>query len=239
MVKTPLEAHCKICNALCPLSFEHIPPKSAFNNRPVYRKSLAELARDENPLNSGPKSQKGYGERTICIRCNNNTGAWYGSAYADFAEQGMSALKRIDREVNISQRYYIRPLNVLKQIITIFFSVNSPSITVNYPTLTKFVLNRRDRSLDPRIGIYAYINRSSLFRQSAEALLTNPTTGFTSFFSEFTFPPWGFVMTFDSEPPNKKMCKLNPFVTALYDEPCELFLVVPVLSIASPLPGKY
>lgn len=40
-----------------------------------------------------PTSQQGAGDYTLCHKCNNNTGAWYGAAFVAFAYQAMAILK--------------------------------------------------------------------------------------------------------------------------------------------------
>lgn len=77
---------CYICGKEDELTFEHIPPRKAFNwhRAKIYNgyealsKSQGEPARYDN-------SQQGMGKYSLCQSCNNNTGTWYAQAYCDFA----------------------------------------------------------------------------------------------------------------------------------------------------------
>ncbi len=77
------KGECRICGSVDTLSFEHTPPKSAFNNRRVI------VAKFEDIIKLGPDEtirgkieQKGISAYSLCEKCNNNTGAWYGNRFA-------------------------------------------------------------------------------------------------------------------------------------------------------------
>src|ERR1700740_102769 len=82
---------CRLCGSYGPLSFEHVPPHAAFNNHRVvvisFDKYLGAVNLDE--IRGGRVQQRGVGAYTLCVQCNNDTGAWYGSAYAEWAYQAM------------------------------------------------------------------------------------------------------------------------------------------------------
>lgn len=67
---------CYICGRIGKLSFEHIPPRKAFNERPVIKAQFEELVGlgPDEPI-TGQIQQRGRGEYTLCPRCNNNTGS--------------------------------------------------------------------------------------------------------------------------------------------------------------------
>src|SRR5438552_9354996 len=74
---------CHLCGTEGRLSFEHVPPKAAFNNRPVVAYGFEEAIK-AGPENSGKGriQQRGAGAYTLCGKCNNDTGRWYGKHYA-------------------------------------------------------------------------------------------------------------------------------------------------------------
>ncbi len=95
MSKRKVEGNCAICGTYGPLSFEHVPPRKAFNDYPV-REILFADAVNVGPDDSlrGRIEQRGSGGYTLCAPCNNNTGAWYGEAFIDWCYQGMDILER-------------------------------------------------------------------------------------------------------------------------------------------------
>ena len=94
----PKQEHCGVCH-ICgkygKLSYEHIPPQSAFNNVKRKVSTLEESLKDETE-NRAPwdieglkyqQFQKGIGFYTLCESCNNNTGSWYANAYSSIARE--------------------------------------------------------------------------------------------------------------------------------------------------------
>jgi 5-methylcytosine-specific restriction endonuclease McrA len=81
MAKRKEFGKCRICGNDGQLSFEHVPPQAAFNNAPAVGYTMDEHLRAEGDLAlmRGEKSQRGVGAFTLCIKCNNDTGAWYGT----------------------------------------------------------------------------------------------------------------------------------------------------------------
>ena len=82
---------CCICGKESELTFEHIPPRAAFNN---FNMKLYDfwgyLLRNNTKYHP---FQRGAGKYSLCASCNNRTGEWYGAAYAEFASQGMKYFK--------------------------------------------------------------------------------------------------------------------------------------------------
>src|SRR5437667_12057859 len=72
---------CCLCGVTGPLSFEHVPPQSAFNKDTVL---LAEVKRmlgrdwwpERHNLETTPQ-ERGAGRYTLCEPCNTRTGGWY------------------------------------------------------------------------------------------------------------------------------------------------------------------
>src|SRR3712207_733867 len=82
---------CHICGASGPLTFEHVPPQKAFNNKPVIVLPFDASHLGPDPLAHGAKGrvqQRGLGDYTLCARCNSVTGSWYGGDFVDWCYQG-------------------------------------------------------------------------------------------------------------------------------------------------------
>jgi len=117
------------------LSFEHVPPRSAFNKQPVLYKKIEELISEENgTVIKGKTSQRGCGAYTLCLRCNNNTGAWYGEAYCQWAYQGMRFLNLTRNEPILHFNFFIFPLRIIKQILCMFCSANGDWFSEAWPS---------------------------------------------------------------------------------------------------------
>src|SRR5579871_2531124 len=135
---------CRLCGVLGPLSWEHVPPKAAFNKYPVVRATIEQmLTPGEWDGTSGTVQQRGSGAYTLCEKCNNNTGTWYGTEYAEWAKQGLERLLRVPHEDcdHLAVSFRGRPLRFLKQVITMSFSANGESFADIHPELVRFVLD--------------------------------------------------------------------------------------------------
>jgi len=147
---------CCICGVEGKLSFEHVPPRSAFNKHPILEFDVKKLIGNWEAEIKGKIQQLGAGSYTLCEKCNTTTGAWYGPAYAEWAHQAFRLLSLTRGAPTLCYQFRIFPLRVLKQIICIFFSANGPGFGEVHPDLVKFVLNREDRDLKPEIHTTAH-----------------------------------------------------------------------------------
>jgi hypothetical protein len=128
------------------LSFEHVPPESAFNDRRILRAEFQKLIEaDDLDHLSYRVQQRGAGAFTLCEKCNSDTGLWYVPAYGDWATQAMSILMATSGRPTLTILYRLFPLRVLKQIVCMFFSVNGPTFQIAQRELVRFVLNKESR----------------------------------------------------------------------------------------------
>jgi len=231
---------CHICGRVGPLSFEHVPPRKAFNDRPVIR------ARFEDLLGIGPDEpirgeyqQRGMGDYTLCPGCNNKTGGWYGSEFVKWCYQGFDILLRAQGRPTFIYLYYLLPLRIIKQIIVMLFSANGPEFRRANPELVHFVLNKEEKNLSPKYRIYTYYTVSSRLRSSAVSGLVNINTNEVFVFSELSYFPFGYIMTFDSRPPDQRLLDITHFVNYGYNEFAVKTINIPVLPTHTWFPADF
>jgi hypothetical protein len=234
------EGSCHICGQYGKLSFEHVPPKAAFNERRViavtFEKAL-ELGPDGVP--KGPIQQSGMGSYTLCERCNNNTGHWYGGRFVEWCYQGMNILIRANGHPSLIYLQHLFPLAILKQIVTMMFSVNTNGFRIPNQELVDFVLNKESRYLSPKYRFFVYYNTTGNFRSVGISGLANIKTGKTSIMCEISYPPYGYVMTFSSEPPDGRLVEITHFSRYSYNDFVTQEMNMPVLPTILPIPGDY
>jgi len=125
-----------------------------------------------------------------------------------------------------------------------FFSVSGPRFQKNQPDLVRFVPNRESRAFPRHIRVYAFYTLSD---RSRAAGITGVLRGLGStqsnvhVFSEVTFPPFGFVMTFDSSPaPEHTFCEISGFSQFAYQDWRDgISMKLPVMPIYTGFPGDY
>ena len=194
------------------------------------------------PFNKGGrKQQRGFGSYTLCLKCNNDTGAWYGNAYVDWAYQGLRYAHFARRVPEMLFNFQIFPSRVIKQILCMFFSLNGAGPLQVQPELKRLVLDREYRYLrDNNIRIYAYYTLSSKIRAMGALVSMNVLDGGPTYVtSELSFAPWGYVLTFDCPPPDQRLVDITFFADYRFNDWNELSMRFPVLPVESWIPGDY
>ena len=261
MARKKVFGKCHICRKHTKLSFEHVPPRSAFNDYPAVYKGVFELINkdpDRYFERKGPISQRGIGAYKLCEKCNNDTGAWYGEAFASWARQGMETLMYTRGSPSLYYPFRIFPLRVIKQIVCMFLSITDIQFSYNHPDLVKFVLDKRERNLNPDIRIYAFFNIGGHGRYigGASKMMMNPdemnpntleemtrtantAAAESRLLSEIACYPLGYVMSFDPEPPDTRLIDISFFAGYTYFEWRFLPLQLAALPVWTYFPTDY
>jgi len=186
------EGFCRLCGNYGKLSFEHIPPKKAFNDHQQLLRTM------EDHLSTRPYSRfrKGLGTYSLCGRCNNLTGAWYGPAFVNWTKQGYAWLDKVEGEKILSLPYYIRPLNVLKQVL-VMAAAMAPEVSLPaHKELRQFVLSPYQRHMPSDYRAFIYFGLKGQLRfNSGMALLDTQGGGSDFIVAEVALPPFGYCIT--------------------------------------------
>lgn len=135
---------------------------------------------------------------SLCQKCNNETGALYGSEYQRFHSIILNE-GNIDEEKIYTHEFSIKPLKVFKQIICMFLSINSPSIfKEKREEFKEFILNKEECNLE-NVRLYMYIQNkeSEIKRRNPFNCLENIIYHKKIFVSEFTTNGIGYILTLD------------------------------------------
>ena len=139
---------CKLCKENKELSFEHIPPSSAYNKNTRYysiphdeyfKNSETESLLEFKP--KGKKIQGGLGDNCLCEDCNNFLGSMYVRDYKKWANLGMTLISENGGDFKSCgfTTIEINFLKILKQIVAIFICNNRLEFTETYTGLIEFV----------------------------------------------------------------------------------------------------
>ena len=241
MLDAQRDGVCHICGGVGRRSFEHVPPRSAFNDdRIITALGVDALQRSDFDEPEGVTHQRGFGNHTLCEQCNNSTGSWYGPAYAAFAQAAVLSILNAGDQDRIAVAFRGFPGRIYKQILCMFFSANGELFHEKHPELKALVLDRSRTGLPKRYRLFAFLNSSNLARSSGIAAILqggNPPRRFI--FSEIVFRPLGLVITFESEPPDPRLVDISSMADRTYDEEADISLALPLLPIYTPLPADY
>jgi hypothetical protein len=206
---------CKLCLETKELNFEHIPPRSAFNketkyfnvNQTEYYKKAKEYA-FENLKPKSRKEQGGIGSYSFCIECNNYLGLKYVRTYKEFAHIAMSIIQSNDIKTKAFQFDIsdINLLNFLKQITAIFIASNNFIFTECYPELLEFVKDENSMKLPEKYRFYMYLNNEGKNRKG-----NIHYTNLYGAICEFTFIPFGFVLSINNKNQLMKLTEITSF----------------------------
>lgn len=235
-----IEGVCHLCGEQTMLSFEHVPPKAAFNDKTVMLGDIEKILASDTLEDPTPKQkQGGFGKHTLCRRCNSNTGDWYARDFVEWAYQAMHLLHKARVAPSLHYPFYIRPANVLKQIICMFMSVNASGFQNVHPELVKYVLDRHEKYLPDKYRFYSFYNCSARSRWSG--VTAQMTLGKSNIvMCEIAAPPLGFVLLLEGSKPHPALLDITHFSKFNYREICApMFLKMPVLPIHSIFPGDY
>lgn len=237
--KKNIEGHCALCGEFKKLSFEHLPPAGAFNNSPIFIQGHEHLT-DESSYYFGKKmkSNKGFGGYTLCECCNNNTGDWYARDFVSFAHQGMEIIKNSECKYNIKGEYRIKPLNVIKQILTMFMSADKSGHLQSQKDLVKFLMNKRNIEMPEKYKVYLYSTLSPYKRMIGHTIVYDPILGIQKW-SEINFQPFGYLLAEESQAAHEHMCDISSFGSIKYDKEISVEISTAYLKVESPLIGFY
>lgn len=192
---------CKLCNEEGALTFEHVPPRAVFNKTTRYQTtSMLDYLQSPDPLNfkiKGRPKQGGVGYYSLCRNCNNFLGRTYVNDFKLYSNAFIALAQK--KEVNhfgITMHAFAA-LNVLKQIISMFFSINSSEFSKQNRDLAEFVLESESRDLPARIRVFNYLNTEGNLRNIPIMVKGNLRNGSSIMGSELAYPPLGHILTID------------------------------------------
>ncbi|MFI5029972.1 MAG: hypothetical protein ACHQPH_04635 [Reyranellales bacterium] len=242
MVNTSPEGPCCLCGVTGPLSWEHVPPQSAFNNQTVLLAEVKRLlGRDWWPERHDVKTtqqQGGAGHYTLCPRCNNDTGSWYVRAYVQLVRDAMPALQVAKAGDLAYVAANIRPLRVLKQLLVMFCSVCGPNFV--FPDMTRYLLNRESRDLPPGHDVYLGLyDRTSFASRQAGLTGRLDLSGASCTYAEISFPPLTLVLAVNSPSSDPRLMRVTWFNQFGFHDRWHGTLPLDCLQVNTAIPGTY
>lgn len=246
------EGKCRICGKIGTLTYEHVPPKKAFNSNKAFIHMGEEILKQDTsgfpwelPKSKGKQLQRGIGGYTLCEKCNNDTGANYGNAFVDFIYKGYREThnkKYINNSWVTITLDEIYPLRIIKQIMSMFFSINNPDLSDAHEELREFILSKEKRGVSEKdFGFYLYILQGIILKRLGIIVIgniyCNPFK--PRVVSELSTPPFGLVLEF--QPKDKSgFCDITFFANEFdFDQKATIKLKIPVYGSNSWFPLDY
>jgi hypothetical protein len=236
--KQPIQGNCYVCGEYGPLTQEHIPPKRAFNDRNVVLTRML-AARDEAEREFKQQHQGGHKQPVLCATCNNDTGAWYGTDYAHFAQLCAERAKPslVGRRVAVDLAA-VRPLRIFKQALTIICASSGPGVAGATPRLRDLILNPNLTGRPGNLRLFCFLVANVAGRATGVTGIGGLTRHFR-IAAEFAWWPVGWVLAFNSEGEYPELCDLTHWGSYGYDERSSLTFFLPCWPISTSIPLDY
>jgi hypothetical protein len=234
---------CRLCGVESLLNFEHVPPRSTFNKNTRYvQASFLEYMRNDNPFGKrlkGKVNQGGVGYYAYCEMCNNFLGNEYVRLYKPWAEIGAYILSKGKfnlYEYNVFEQKLNR---VLKQILSMFVAMNDVWFTKEYPDIINFIKDSSSTELPNRFRVFMYLNNGPQIRYVPFMILGSLVEDKPTKCCEIAFPPYGYVLTIDSDKTYNHLAEITHFKYFEPDEPIERSMRIARLETNLPIPLDY
>ena len=240
--------NCAICGTYVPqLSFEHVPPRSAYNKVRLDEYEWEDMIRHSQqrplePLTKVSRSgvrQGGAGWHRTCGGCNNFSGRMYVPAYADWVRQVFS--------FNISQTiktlavpFRLQPLNILKQVAFMFMVQNDGYGPGLADGMRRFILGEHVQDLPSRVRFYAfsYLGRRVKHGGLAARMTIGQSGGVM--LSEIIMRPLGLLMTVNEGVHREGLTDITDWRRYRLDEQVERWLNLTNVAEIQPItPADY
>lgn len=193
---------CKLCGQIKEMTFEHVPPRVAFNKTTKHKSiSIDDFSKIESLESFNPKGrifQGGIGYYALCKECNSFLGRNYVRSYENWVKSGYEVLSQGTFDYYKYIALNQAPLKILKQIASMIIVMNEDWFIEEFPELVDFVNNPNLNILHDKFKIFLYLNNEGQFRYCKFSTSMIPGIGILNC-SELTFPPFGYVMTFNYE----------------------------------------
>lgn len=216
------EGNCQLCTQFAQLTYEHVPPRVASNRNTRFQSiSFIDYLQEPNPFQYKPKTkieQGGIGYYSLCGSCNSFLGRKYVKDYQAYSNSFIELAKRTQFNMFEIRMHDFKALNVLKQIVSMFFSINNESFSKNNRQLAEFVLDPKSNKLPEEYRIFNYLNTDGQLRNIPVMGLGSFSSNGLLIGSELAFPPLGHLLTigFNGNLPNHQ--EITSFKNCNFDE---------------------
>lgn len=251
-MKKTVEGICKLCGQKKKLTYEHVPPESAFNSvsvkefPPEATVDMMTGAGGRKPWDfsglKGKVNQRGGGGYYLCSDCNNNTGSWYISEYVKLANTFHYIITTNEMELGNTCSFHLKdvfPLRILKAIMTMYCDINNGCMGDDQ--LREFLLDKESRNFDSeKYKLYIYMASQGMRRISGISAMFIEGIGIVMT-SEIGSYPVGTILCIDKPeaytPPG---LLLNSFAEYGYDDKCNVDICgIPYLEINTLFPVDF
>jgi hypothetical protein len=213
---------CAVCGRHDRLTFEHVPPRKALNDRRIEICSAQDwLYRGSGDVPRGRVQQRGSGFTATCAKCNNDTGSWYGGEFGRWVFRGVDVLTRYagpapmddDPEQHFVTAVFpnVRPALFLKQVVYMLLVVNGPAFSDRNPELRRFALDRERVGLPSEYHFHLALLWGPYSRHVGLGGKIDTDMGGSAVLSEIAFAPFSYTLRIGERLSSLPPCDVSGF----------------------------
>ena len=139
------QGNCRLCGSFSELTFEHVPPRSAFNKHTRYQNiSFVNLLKQPDLFDlkvKGKIEQGGIGYYSLCNTCNNFLANNYVDAFTAYSNSFIELAHKKDVRSYEMVMQHFEAGRVLKAIVSMFLSMNDWDFSQANRKLAEYVMN--------------------------------------------------------------------------------------------------
>jgi hypothetical protein len=236
MARKRVEGICRGCGDEAKLTFEHIPPESAYNSDPakVYV-GLEWLKLEKGRKARYQQQQAGSGYFALCQKCNNERGGdWYVPEYlrlvraaAGFINDNpmvnrvhhCTGLQNSVARARFDLLKDVKPSLIAKQIILMMLAINSAEFGDANPALRDYIYDREAIGLPDEFRLYLGLHTAKVAHYVGGMCLLvkdeRGDVGAGGVISEILHPPFVYTLTINQWLP---ACDITPFTKREADD---------------------
>ena len=229
---------CRVCGWYGQLTFEHVPPRCAFNNSPARTYTLdlcmlldrGELARWENV-------QRGSGYFALCDVCNNERGGkWYVPEFKEWAYLGADIVNDIREHPQRGDIEAVRlkvsrcnPVRFVKQVVLMLLAINTTEFAAGNEPLRQFVVERDSVGLPDHYRLFLGSYDEPLARHAGLYFAMHvDETGIVGFAAtDILYPPFSYTLTIDEPITSERAGEITHLASLAYDAESNVELRLP------------
>lgn len=251
MSKNKLIGKCCICGKEKVLTFEHIPPNKALNDKEarfITGENVIQLvtSKDRMPWETDglryEQEQRGYGKYSLCADCNNYTGANYGNEYCKIAKEFAAYMYFHNDEIIEGSAINLKikdfyPLLFIKQVLSMFCSTTEGLSDTN--SSIREVLLKKEAYIDnPDFKISMFLVKNNVTSWTGHNVMLIGLDKIRSL-SEIIAYPFGFILDFDKNYEDKTLLDITSFLKYKYDEKAKFEITIPLYEKNMPFPTDF
>lgn len=238
--------NCHLCGGYGKLTFEHVPPRCAFNAEPAvvytYDQWLAATGRGRGRYES---QQRGSGYTSLCEACNNRGGTLYVPEYELWVRaggeivQGLLDVDTRDLEAIRATLHGVRPALFAKQVVLMLLALNRCEVGDKNPALREYVLHREAVGLPERYRLFLGIFDGEVARFGGVYTAMREDGSRPPFHAtDLVYPPFIYTLTIDEQAADPRPGEITWFTGIDPDDERDVKLRLPYNLAVFPLDHK-